>query len=171
MRDSINGVWVLGIVMVFMAIFVAFVAISINYSNAYTLKSRMVTIIEEYEGMNNESMSRIDGVLKDNGYLNRLLCPEPLYGADRSVYGITDMNAVLNPTTPQSYCVSRDSRSTSDSRNDFDKGADTEYYYTVTLAFAFDLPLLGELFDFKVSGETNGLLYVHDTLFGDGLKK
>lgn len=158
MRDSINGVWVLGIVMVFMAIFIAYVAISINYSTAYTLKSKMVTIIEQYEGMNNESISRIDGLIKDNAYFNKLMCTEPLYGSDNRVFGITDMNATLNPVTPQSYCVTRDYRDATD-------GTETQYYYTVTLAFAFDLPLLGELFDFKVSGETNGLLYPNDILF------
>ena len=146
MRDSINGVWVLGIVMVFMAIFIAYVAISINYSTAYTLKSKIVTI------------SKIDAVIRDNAYYNKFTC-RPAEGiADTRVFGITDMNATLNPTTPQSYCVTRDYRNATD-------GTETQYYYTVTLAFAFDLPILGNILNFRVSGETNGLLYPNDTLF------
>ena len=156
MRDSINGVWVLGIVMVFMAIFIAYVAISINYSTAYTLKSKIVTIIEEYEGMNNTTISKIDAVIRDNAYYNKFTC-RPAEGiADTRVFGITDMNATLNPTTPQSYCVTRDYRNATD-------GTETQYYYTVT--FAFDLPILGNILNFRVSGETNGLLYPNDTLF------
>ncbi len=158
MRDSINGVWVLGIVMVFMSIFVAYIAISINYSKAYTLKSEMVTIIEQYEGMNNTSIEKIDALLRNNSYFNRLMCKSSDVSKDPSVYGITNGHATLNPNTKQSYCVTRDYREATD-------GTETQFFYTVTVAFAFDLPLLGDILDFRVSGETNGLLYPNDTLF------
>ena len=53
MRESINGAWLIGIIMTFMAVFIAYTAISLNYSNAFLMRTQMITIIEQYEGINN----------------------------------------------------------------------------------------------------------------------
>ena len=50
MRESINGAWLIGIIMTFMAVFIAYTAISLNYSNAFLMRTQMITIIEQYEG-------------------------------------------------------------------------------------------------------------------------
>ncbi len=58
MRDSINGLWLIGIVMTLMVFIIAFVAISLNYSNAYRMKSEMVNAIEQYNGINGNTVQK-----------------------------------------------------------------------------------------------------------------
>lgn len=152
MRESIGGAWLLGIVLVFMSVFIAYIAITINYSNAYKLKTEMVTAIEQYEGINPTSLSKLDSLIKSHSYRNTMMCPT---NENDIVLGITDGVVTVNPTTRQSYCVTRE----------FQSGSEDKYYYNVIVSFDFSLPVLGDLFNFKVSGETNVINYPNDMYF------
>ena len=50
MKESIGGTWLLGFVLVFIVIFSAYLAVSINYTKAFKVKNRIINIIEENEG-------------------------------------------------------------------------------------------------------------------------
>lgn len=153
MRDSINGLWLIGIVMTLMVFIIAFVAISLNYSNAYRMKSEMVNAIEQYNGINGNTISKLDGIANSYGYRTTKRCAKK-DGID--VIGIKDGYVTKNPSEPQNYCIYRTS---------YDKGCnsvytcDTRYMYNVDVFFTFDLPLFGNLFTFTVGGETKELLY------------
>lgn len=155
MRESIGGAWLLGIVLVFMSIFIAFIAITINYSTAFRLKTEMVTIVEQYEGINTTSVSKLHGLLQSYGYRNTMVCKK---GDHERVIGITDKHITINPNTRQSYCVTREKRSPG-------KDFETKYYYTVSVSFNFNLPVVGNIFNFVVSGETNAIIYPNDPNF------
>lgn len=155
LRESIGGAWILGIVMVFMMIFVAYISISINYSNAFRLKTEMVTIVEEYEGINPTSLSRLQALLDKYGYRNKMSCK---INTDDKIIGVTDQVVTKNPTTKQSYCVTREERPAQ-------SGAEEKYYYTIYVSFDFALPILGDIFKFQVNGETNAILYPNDRNF------
>lgn len=156
MRESIGGAWILSIVVVFMAIFIAFVAISINYSNAYKLKTAMVTIVEQYDGFNPNTVSALNDTITAYGYIQSGFCQTT--SSDEVVYGVTGTDVVKNPTNRQSYCIRREYSSASNNGND-------KYYYTIDVFFGFNLPVLGNLYTFKVSGETNSILYPTDPYF------
>ena len=51
MRQAIGSTWILQLVIIFMLIFVAFLALSINYTKAFRVKNELVTMIEKYEGV------------------------------------------------------------------------------------------------------------------------
>ena len=51
MRESIGATWLMGIVMVFIALFASFLAFSINYSKAFRVKDGIVDRIERYNGL------------------------------------------------------------------------------------------------------------------------
>ena len=48
MRTSIGNTWILQLVIIFMLIFVSFLALSLNYTKAYKLKNELVTMIEKW---------------------------------------------------------------------------------------------------------------------------
>ena len=50
MRQAIGSTWVLQLVIIFMLIFVAFLALSINYTKAFRVKNELVTMIEKFLG-------------------------------------------------------------------------------------------------------------------------
>ena len=51
MRESIGGTWITQLVIVMMFVFVAFLALSVNYSKAFRVKNQMISIIEKYGGV------------------------------------------------------------------------------------------------------------------------
>lgn len=156
MRDSIGGAWLLGIVLVFMSVFIAYIAITINYSNAFNMKTNMITIIEQYDGINPNSLAKIDSLMQGYNYRIKSKCPVP---EDNSTYiGVTDQIVTKNPTDRQSYCVYRE-------RRDGEDGAENKYYYNLIVFFNFSLPVLGDLFTFQISSETNVIYYPNDPYF------
>jgi len=95
MKNSINGTWLLGIVLVFMAIFIAYITISIDYNEAYILKSKMVTIIEQYEGMNGNTVQMLNSAMRNEGYYGLLSCKSR--DGEKVIGGLEDQ-IVVNPS-------------------------------------------------------------------------
>lgn len=156
MNKSISGLWLFSIVIVFMMVLIAYVAISINYSSAYKLKSTLVTKIEQYDGWNNSSKNELDTILHSSGYRQTGYCKRP---EDNSKYiGVLNGNVSINPTTKQSYCVSRSMRAGQ-------SGGEDKYYYELTIFLGFNLPVLGDIYTFRVSGETGAIYYPKDNTF------
>lgn len=150
MRDSIGGLWIFAMVIVFMMILIAYVAISINYSNAYKLKTAIVTKIEQYDGWNTMSKKEVDNLVHASGYRQKGYCKKP---DDGSKYiGVLEGSVSVNPRTMQNYCIYRTKRGAT-------SGSEAKYYYHVTIFFGFNLPVLGDIYTFKVSGETGQINY------------
>ena len=50
MKESIGGTWLIGIVALFIVLFSAFMAYSINYTKAFRAKNGIIDLIEQNEG-------------------------------------------------------------------------------------------------------------------------
>lgn len=156
MNKSISGLWLFSIVIVFMMMLIAYVAISINYSNAYKLKTKLVTKLEQYDGWNNTAKAEIDSIISAAGYRQTGFCKVP---DDNSKYiGVLDGHITDNPQGRQNYCISRTVRSGQN-------GGEDKYYYEITVFLGFNLPVLGDLYTFKITGETGAIYYPKDNTF------
>ena len=51
MREAFGGSWLLGFVALFIVLFSAYLAVSINYTKAFKAKNKIINIIEQNEGM------------------------------------------------------------------------------------------------------------------------
>ena len=160
MRESINGAWLIGIIMTFMAVFIAYTAVSINYSNAFLMRTKMTTLIEQYEGLNNMSINEIKKVMDGFGYSNEGVCSD-------GTIGVRGVIVDRNPRGKRyNYCVAREKRIERDYGLKVGKGTDlAKYYYSLNVFFDFNLPILGDLFRFNVAGETNAIYYPNDLYF------
>ena len=49
MREAIGGTWLTQLIIIFMLIFVAFLALSLNYTKAFKVKNEILSIIEKRE--------------------------------------------------------------------------------------------------------------------------
>ena len=158
MKDSIGGMWLLGIIMTFMVLLITFVTLSLNYSTVFRLKSDMINAIEESNGFNTQTKIKIDGIISDYGYKTFKTCSFKEHTGN--VLGILKDSSgdapplVNNYTRPVNYCIIREKNHTSRAR--------TETYYTIQVFFGFDLPVLGDIFTFRVNGETNQVIYAND---------
>ena len=153
MKTAISGTWVYSTVLIFMVILIAYVAISINYSNAFEISENIIKTIEEYEGLNKNSLSKISKLIDTNTHTTRGNCDK-----DAGEYGIN--NGTVDKTLKSnvySVCVSRSSMTVN---------GVTKCYYKTTIFFSFGLPVIGDLYAFKIPGETAGLRYTTDDYFG-----
>ncbi|MBO5475305.1 MAG: hypothetical protein J5982_02225 [Bacilli bacterium] len=153
LRNSINGAWLFGIIITFMAILIAYISISINYSKAYEMKTKMITIIEEYDGLNPSTVEYLNRIAANYGYRKTNTCK--VENGEKFV-GIRDGVPTINPSESQNICITRELKEGSEN-------IEKKYYYNLEVFFGFDLPLLGNLFTFRVSGETNAIYYPADS--------
>ena len=159
MRESISGTWLLGFVLVFIVLFAAYLAVSINYTKAFKVKNRIINIIEENEGYTEDPRStnfesipkdvlktmtttdaKIYYYLKDIGYPTDNINST---NADKCFDG--DSDAAMQG----GYCVKKICSG---------KGA----YYKVETFIKFELPLINFQLLIPVNGETKVLYHTQD---------
>ena len=149
MREAIGSAFIVNMILVFIAVISALLIGSINYSKAYKVKDRIVYIIEKYDGWNSGAQEEVDKQLKTLGYRidsgfgsNCESLYKKKYG---NSYKVDNLLHGKNVGTSQyNYCVYR---------VHFDSGIGD--YYSVTTFMRFDIPLIGGLLVFPISGETS----------------
>lgn len=156
MRESIGGVWITQLVIVFMFIFAAFLALSINYSKAFRIKNEVLTMIEKGEGLTQNTRNMIGNYLRNNGYTMKGKCEKNSYGITIKGVKNTEMELINDSNKNKKYhlCVSK-FRSVSPN---FPNRA----YYEVRLFFKFNLPVLGNISTFEVEGQSKDVSYPLD---------
>ncbi len=162
MRDSMGAAWILSLSLTFTILFVGFLAISINYSRAFKVKSGIVSRIEENEGYNGSMDERLENYLLDEGYTAYGTC-EPEYdvpgqNANWQLVGGIRTASVPAGVDKYSACIYR---TTSDA-GDEGVGA-PRAQYRVVVFFKFDLPIIRYYMQFQVSGESR---YLYDFAYG-----
>ena len=137
MREAIGSTFLFKIMIVFIFFFTAFLAIAINYAQAFKAKNQVINALEQSEGYNDTSKERIAEVASSSGYFRNVNCEVDYERA-------TDRNGMpLN-----GICIKR---------TDASPGA----YYSVITYIHFDFPIIGNLISIPVRGETK--LIVNDT--------
>ncbi len=141
MREAIGTETIFKAVLVFTLIFAAFVAVAITYNKAYKMKNETMFILEKYEGINDNSLRIINNYLRNNGYKTKGIC-------DAGDYGINSLEETSYVTASGSdsfyYCLKPNEKS-------------GKTFITIKVFFRFSLPFFGDLFTFKVTGETKGI--------------
>lgn len=153
MKESIGGAWILGIVVVFIVLFTGYLALSVNYSKAFKVKNKIISLIEQNEGLSDDTQEQISKYLNSVGYF--------VYGncVVEDDVDFTNTNKVVTGYEKQSntnkykYCVS--TRESNDSVLE-------QKYYRVTVFFKFDIPILDSVFTFPVTGETKAVYFAKD---------
>ena len=155
MREAIGSAFIVNLILIFIAVISALLIGSINYSKAYKVKDRIIYIIEKYDGMseNQDDPARIEidkqlkslGYRIDNGFNSDC---ESLYkrkyGSSYEKNGSKLVHGKNIGVNQYNYCVYR-------VRFDSSIGD----YYSVTTFMRFDIPLIGGLLVFPISGETS----------------
>ena len=161
MRQSVGATTTFKAALIFTLIFAGFLSLAITYNRAFKLKNESLDIIEKYEGISNKGAYRkavniINNYLDLSGYRSKGYCD-----TKKHEYGVTDLkNGTLEKAEENVlyyYCIS--------SKGKTDSPDGKQIYYNFKLFFKFNLPVFGELMNFKVSGKTKGIrLYSPDQL-------
>lgn len=137
MREAIGQSFLLNLI-IFFIIAIAFVFVgSIGYSKAFKIKNRIINIIEEHEEFDSATKDDIAEALSTVGYqvsTGRAKC--------KAKAGGTHLYPSGGNYGEYDYCVYK----YEDSRGN--------YYYGVTTFMKFHFPIIHDLIEFPVYGET-----------------
>lgn len=156
MRESIGATWIFSICLTFIILFTAYLAISVNYSKAFRIKSNIVSMIEENEGYKKNLEERISNYLVSEGYTASGNC-EPYIGTNTGYYAdwklTKEIKVYSNMGSKSNACIYQRKATATDDI------AKCNSYYKVVVFFKFNLPIINYISTFKVGGETK---LIHD---------
>lgn len=158
MRNAVGNTWVFGLVISFTLIFSGFLVLVLSYSKAYKIKNEVSSIIEKYEGLTNDnepypnSIKIIGDYMRNSGYDAQGKCNDDEYGLTSSYDSYDSYNSYIleNAQTNKDYLAC------------FNLNTEGDYCNVeVTVFYKFNLPVLGSISAFKISGQTNTLNYLY----------
>ncbi len=158
MRESISITTIFQIVILFILLFTAIMALTINNSNAFGVKDQIVNIIETNRGQYKTGESLDDEIvdlLANTSYRTTGKCSDGFTGFDRT-------GAMVSSDKQASVCIKE---------VDVTKGLDNYLnrvlqgnvatgdfmpgkYYQVEVFFQLDLPVVKQIYNFKSKAET-----------------
>lgn len=154
MRETTGTMTMFKIVLGFTLLFAAFLAVAITYNKVFRIKNETLSILEKYEGVNDKSLVIINNYLKESGYDIKGKCESGEYG----VADLTndDYELAMN-NKDYYYCLSNYCQGSSCNINDSSLPNGNLIYYKLKFFFKFNIPIIGELATFKITGDTKGI--------------
>ena len=180
MKEAIGGTWLFGIVIFFVVLFATIISVSLNWSRAFKIKDEMINEIEKFHGFTGEAKANIDAYIGDIGYKSTGDCSNIQNSTATSFQGFrtgSDINNKYKGMSGDNYCVASHDLVTrkvsthqvfgetveycgayDESGKLFSDSASTGHpssaYYTVAVFFKLDMPIIGSVFGFEITGET-----------------
>lgn len=138
MRESIANSYIFNLVIIFIGILIVLLVGSLSYSKTFKIKTRIIEIIEKHETYNNGTVrTEINTLLSQAGYK----VARGTAGVCPSLNGEESINTQSN----YKYCIYK----FSDIRG---------YYYTVTVFISFEFPIIGDIVEFPLTGQTRNFI-------------
>lgn len=179
MKQGISNVWLLGLIIGFIFMFSAYIAITINYTSSYKMKNEILKIIEKHKGVTIYQGTPVSSIfpgygtvtghvgtiqtinlyLRGNAYTANGKCPTedgPWIGINTLTEGAADYDKPANNGKTYYYCISRHKY------NKIPSGMQASYYYKVKLFYRFEIPVLSNWLAVGVEGDTMEIFDVQD---------
>lgn len=140
MRDSIGGVVVLVIIVVFIVFASGYMAFNVNYTKAFNMKNKIISSFEEYKGNCSSTTSdcakKIQTYASDIGYHPKLIKCDDGFNNYEDLYCYKD-NVVVN--------------------GGGEEGNIEKHYYRIVTRIDIQIPIIENIFGLRilnVSGDT-----------------
>ncbi len=183
MREAIGATWIFGIVIVFIVLFTGYLAFSVNYAKAFTIKDKIVDVLEKYNGPGKRNSSSFTGPVLDEinagmksiRYSSKGSCynvglevfendKSKLQNRSKTIMGVTNATAEVYAnsalTFKQSknyhYCVIRQQQDKLD-----EKSIGFSNYFVATF-FSMHVEIINLHLNFFVTGQTKNISYPVD---------
>lgn len=143
MRDAVGGSFMIKLILVFLAVYIIFMAAALNYAKAFRVKNRVMDIIEQNEGMEEADFNNLSGTNNSgvtgriNEYLNTVSYNVSLTEKNKENKGVC---------FDKGYCIKKvESTNIAGVYNT---------YYKVTTFVKIEFPFLKMNFTIPITGET-----------------
>ena len=155
MKESIGSTQLFIIVIFLIVLFSGIIALTMNHSNAFAIKSQIVDVIEKNGGFDTlksldsgasyEPLEEIVSYLTNSSYRQKGPCSGSAVGYDRSgIFSSIGSSA--------SFCIEKIAYV-----NNSSTGLPPTYIYRVTVFYGLDIPVIRQWIPLKVVGETKPL--------------
>ena len=141
MRDALGGLVNIVIIVVFMVIVSGYLAFNVNYSKAFRVKNKIISAIEEREGLDEKAKKQIEAFEKSIGY--NINTPNLSDAGEREA----NLGFYINKVERTAYC-----------EEDKDGNLKKKVYYEITTFVSVDIPIIEKIMPyfefFHVKGAT-----------------
>lgn len=136
-KESFGGAFMIKLLLVFIVIYISFMAIAVNYAKTFRVKNNIINILEQnqYNSNNSASISTIRSKIEE--YVQRVPYTIDINGQER-----TDLKQKCDGEYMNGVCISPQSNT------------GQKAYYKVTVYISLDLPFFEIHMTVPVSGET-----------------
>lgn len=144
MRESFGGAFMIKLILVFIVLYVSFMAVAVNYAKAFRVKNGIINRLEQSQFVIGDDTYFIDDYLSEvpyNFYNNQSIKSN----CDNTEFGSKNGNTVL---TMNGACIRR-------------KGDDDNFYYEVTSYISVEFPFFDIYLTLPIKGETK-MISVYD---------
>ncbi len=148
MRGAIGNAMVMNIVITFIILTTAFLVSSISYSKAFKVKTKIIDIIEKYDGDFNKTSNKesaitneINQFLGQTGYRTTSATAK----GNCNKYVDSSKETLMGTTSSYDICIIQKNNNSSTYHGP---------YYKVVVYMYFDFPIIGDMIKIPVSGET-----------------
>lgn len=154
MKQSVTTSTIFKAILAFTFFFAAFIALTITYNKVYKVKNETMSIIEKYEGVSKKSLKLVNNYLNASGYRTKGECKT-------GEYGVANLNNNLyepaKDNTKYYYCISYYCAEKGCKLKDKKAPNGNQIFFKVRLFYKFNLPFMGDLFIFDITGETKAI--------------
>lgn len=162
MKESMSVTYIFQFVILFILLFTAIMALTINNSNAFGIKDKIVSILETNKGKYIDDDGNLDSeiinLIESTSYRTTGKCPDGYEGFDRT-------GAMVASNQQASVCI-REVAATAGVDNYLGKIFDTKvaqndfmdgYYYQIVVFYQLDLPVVKQVYNISSKAETKVL--------------
>ncbi len=191
MKNGIVNIWLLGLIVVFIALFSAYIIININYSKSFKIKNEVLTIIEKHKGVtksvspgthdgtslingsaikiNVNTIETINLYLMGNNYDAMGYCPHTAGDISGNWYGVSELRSGSGPASEFEPADSSKKYYYCFAKYNANTqtGRYKAVYYKVRLFYKFEVPVLEEFLSVKVDGTSDEIYDPQDE--GEGI--
>lgn len=140
MREAFGGAFTIKLMLIFLAIYIAFIAVALNYAKAFRVKNRIIDIIEQNEGIDSYDDTKEGSAIGNiNSYLNTV-------GYYVNLANIKNNNTENINCYDRGYCIEETTAPVTDGI--------TSKYYKVTTYININFPFFKLNFNIPITGET-----------------
>lgn len=146
MRESFGGTFMINLVLIFIVIYVSFMAVAVNYAKAFRVKNNVINILEQNEFQLGDGIDGIDSYLANVPYnLNGNASVSS--NCNNVAFGNTDKtkSTVL---TERGVCITQ-----------LGDKSSKKIYYKVTSYISIEFPFFDIYMTLPISGETKVITY------------
>ena len=140
MREAFGGTFTIQLILLFLAIYIAFIAVALNYAKAFRVKNQIINIIEQNEGFDFDNSAEGSTQNEIKNYLRRVSYYVNLTNIKNN--NINDNYKCYS----EGYCVEKMGSTVTD-------GIEGTYY-KVTTYVNIDMQVFNLKFTIPIQGET-----------------